>query len=150
MLRKIGNRTPSTWGLSPESQIPIINSGTRRGLPLPEKARQIILSAVKSWDASLDRLKTRDFESIAQAALTLLSESDAARNTSRRYRCVLVDEVQDLSQIEMRILASICDKRSQRVVDLIDGMFLVGDGAQTIYRRGFTFNLRGVCDPVQQ
>ncbi|MFN9945069.1 MAG: ATP-dependent helicase, partial [bacterium] len=46
--------------------------------------------------------------------------------------------MQDLSQLEMRILGMIPDSNGKRVADQENGMFLVGDGAQSIYSRGFT------------
>ena len=57
---------------------------------------------------------------------------------------MLIDEVQDLSQLEMRLVSLIPDGAGKRVADLPDGMFLVGDGAQTIYRKGFALKHCGV------
>jgi superfamily I DNA/RNA helicase len=115
-----------------------------REIPLPEKARAIILAAVKAWDDSLRKLRLKDHNAVVQTALELLTDSSVGARTTFEYRCVLVDEVQDLSQLEMRILSKIPDESGKPVVDLADGMFLVGDGAQTIYRKGFSFKDCGV------
>ena len=64
--------------------------------------------------------------------------------TSARWRNVLVDEVQDLSQLEMSILANLRTPEDERLADAHDGLFLVGDGAQTIYPREFTLATSGI------
>ena len=115
-----------------------------RKTPLAENSRQIVLSAVNSWNQSLTTTHTHDFESASQAALTLLRQEDSPANAKYKCRCVLVDEVQDLSQIEMQILSSLPESSDSHIVNSIDGMFLVGDGAQTIYQRGFSFKACGI------
>jgi superfamily I DNA/RNA helicase len=115
-----------------------------RKIPLPDKARQIILSAVNSWNHSLTQSHTHDFESASQTALTHLRQEASPENAKYVCRCVLVDEVQDLSQIEMQILSNLPQSDGSRVVNSVDGMFLVGDGAQTIYQRGFSFKACGI------
>lgn len=115
-----------------------------RSIALPEKARSIILEAVKTWDAALQDLRTLDFESTAQTALQHLVADGSNGPPELRYRCVLVDEVQDLSQIELRILASVYSPGGTKTSELEDGLFLVGDGAQTIYQRGFSLKACGI------
>lgn len=115
-----------------------------RGIPLPEAARVIILDAVNVFDAALQRYGGKDYEGVVQYAVSLLSGSSANARNTFRYRCVLVDEVQDLSQLEMRLLSLIPDNEGKRSSDLPNGMFLVGDGAQTIYRKGFALKPCGI------
>ena len=62
----------------------------------------------------------------------------------RRYRSVVSHEIQDLSQLEVGILAQLIAPRGTRVAELDNGLFLVGDGAQTIYRRGFRLRAAGI------
>lgn len=54
-----------------------------------------------------------------------------------RYRAVIVDEVQDLSCVAIRMLHSL-------VGDLPDGLNLIGDGQQTIAPGGYTLAEAGV------
>jgi superfamily I DNA/RNA helicase len=115
-----------------------------RELRLTEKARMVILAAVKRWDDGLGKLRLKDHDAVVQTALELLQKSSVAARNTFQYRHVLVDEVQDLSQLEMRILAMIPDQTGKRAVDQKDGMFLVGDGAQTIYRKGFALKDCGI------
>ena len=115
-----------------------------RVLPLTEKARAVMLTGVQAWDGILERYRVKDYEGVVQRALSLLSESTINARRSFQYRAVLVDEVQDLSQLEMRILARIPDKTGKLVAELPDGFFLVGDGTQTIYKRGFSLKQCGI------
>lgn len=115
-----------------------------REFPLNQKARAVILSGVAAWDSTLKKTYTVDYEGVAQYALQLAQESAYGVRNIFEYRCVLVDEVQDLSQIEMQIVAMIPDSKGKRVADQADGLFLVGDGAQTIYRKGFALKHCGI------
>jgi superfamily I DNA/RNA helicase len=69
----------------------------------------------------------------------LILEADAALREEPldRYRAVIVDEVQDLSPVMIRMLHSL-------VGDVADGLNLVGDGQQTIYPGGATLAEAGV------
>jgi len=115
-----------------------------RDLPLPEKARLVILAGVEAWDRLLERYYVKDHEGIVQTALSLLTASSIIARRSFHYRSVLVDEVQDLSQLELRLLSRIPDQDGKPVAELSNGLFLVGDGAQTIYKRGFSLKQCGI------
>jgi hypothetical protein len=115
-----------------------------RKFPLNKKARSTILNGVNAWDLALKKTCTLDHEGVSQRALTLAKASTYSVRNVLEYRCVMVDEVQDLSQIEMQIVAMIPDAKGKRVVDQHNGLFLVGDGAQTIYRKGFALKHCGI------
>jgi superfamily I DNA/RNA helicase len=114
------------------------------------ESRKVILDAVRRWDSTFVDRRSLDHEGVAQKALSALGKQLlVGRATTRqkqacRFRCVLVDEVQDLSEIELRILAKISDLEGKRVVDHKDGLFLVGDGAQSIYRKSFSLKKCGI------
>lgn len=129
-----------------------------RGTGLSEAGRHVCLDAVRYWDGQLRQVHMLDFEGIVQMAALLvrpdqqglksvgLNDLDMATVLSRLkeladschgYRCVLVDEVQDLSQVELSVLA-LLPWGNDRVRSLENGLFLVGDGAQTVYRKGFS------------
>jgi superfamily I DNA/RNA helicase len=69
--------------------------------------------------------------------LILEAEASLAEHPLARYRAVIVDEVQDLSPVMIRMLHSL-------VGDVPDGLSLVGDGQQTIYPGGSTLAEAGV------
>ena len=71
-----------------------------------------------------------DQVALAQAEL-------AARPEPGRYAAVVVDEVQDLSTVALRLLHGL-------VGDAPDGLTLVGDGQQTVYPGGFALDEAGI------
>lgn len=125
---------------------------SRRGrkVQLQADARRVILDAVRAWDASLEKRRAVDHEGITQLALQVLDEGGRqGRQPSREgdrvtFRCVLVDEVQDLSELELRILSRVCDDGGRPAVDQVDGLFLTGDGAQSIYNKSFSLKQCGI------
>ena len=117
---------------------------TGRGLPLAESSRAIVLNGLKVFENEIQSFRVKDHEGVVQYALQLLEESPVSAKNTFVYRSVLVDEVQDLSQLEMRILATIPDSTGKSVANITDGLFLVGDGAQTIYKRGFALRHCGI------
>lgn len=58
----------------------------------------------------------------------LKSRSAAAQTYARRFRHLLVDEFQDISPVQDRILTALCDLNTELVT------FFVGDEKQSIYR----------------
>lgn len=117
---------------------------TGRGLALAESARALILNGLKVYEQAMEKIHIKDHEGVVQYALQLLEASRSGTRNTFVFRSVLVDEVQDLSQLEMRILATIPDATGKSVANLTDGLFLVGDGAQTIYKRGFALRHCGI------
>lgn len=113
-----------------------------RGLALNEVARRVVLDALRFYDAELEKRHTLDHEGIVREAIELLNGSDGLK--FNRYRAVLCDEVQDLSQLEVALLAKLPTPTGHMMAAVEDGLFLVGDGAQTIYKRGFTLRSLGI------
>jgi superfamily I DNA/RNA helicase/mRNA-degrading endonuclease RelE of RelBE toxin-antitoxin system len=113
-----------------------------RGLALNRKAREVVLQGLYFFETELEKLKAADGEAITQAARSIVADPG---NKTRRYRSVLVDEVQDLSQLELEIMANFLTSQGEPVRSVQNGFFLVGDGTQTIYRRGFRLVNAGVA-----
>jgi superfamily I DNA/RNA helicase len=112
-----------------------------RGQALTEPARRACLEAIRAWDASLLQRRLEDQEGIVVRALDLVRSAPAS---AKWFRCVLADEVQDLSQLEVAVLGDLRTPEGARVADAENGLFLVGDGAQSIFRRGFTLRSAGI------
>lgn len=116
---------------------------TGRIQPLGEVGRSVCLQAIRYWDQELNKSHTLDYEGIIQAAWAVVSRSEKLHNNGLALRSILVDEVQDLSQLEVRLLGQLrINGRPASAVG--NGLFLVGDGAQTIYRRGFSLSSIGI------
>lgn len=87
--------------------------------------------AVEAWralDNQMQRSQELDFAALELRAIKLLETSDEARRKlQERYRCVLVDEAQDMNPLQHRLV---------RALDP-DSLMLVGDTQQSIY--GFRY-----------
>lgn len=114
-----------------------------RGQALTEPARKAVLKGLCAYEQHLRNLHRLDDEGVAQVAVEVL-QTLGHRNDKLRWRAVLADEVQDLSQNEIRLLAHILTRLGEPLKSMSDGLFLVGDGAQTIYRRGFSLKSLGI------
>jgi superfamily I DNA/RNA helicase len=112
-----------------------------RGLALNETSRTVMLDAIRAYEARLAADHWLDYEGIVAEALRLIASSWRDYN---RPRCILCDEVQDLSQLELALLAAIPTPDGEPLAKAENGLFLAGDGAQTIYRRGFTLRHLGI------
>jgi superfamily I DNA/RNA helicase len=112
-----------------------------RGAALSEDSRRLCLSVIREWDRQLSNAHAVDQEGLVIEALRLVQ---ATSGSAGLYRCVLADEVQDLSQLDVRMLAELRTPEGLRVADAENGLFLVGDGAQSIFGRGFTLRSIGV------
>ncbi|MDY6809800.1 MAG: ATP-dependent DNA helicase UvrD2 [Actinomycetota bacterium] len=66
-----------------------------------------------------------DFDDLIIYAGEILREPDAASNFRARYRCFVVDEYQDITPVQQRLLDSWLGER--------DNLTVVGDANQTIY-----------------
>jgi superfamily I DNA/RNA helicase len=120
-----------------------------RSQPLGESGRRLCLDAIRHWDKQLNASHTLDYPGIVQAAWDLVTQRGAASTVVKdsfalHPRCVLVDEVQDLSQIELRMLGQLRTPDDESLASTANGLFLVGDGAQTIYKRGFSLSRMGI------
>jgi superfamily I DNA/RNA helicase len=113
-----------------------------RGLALSRRSREVVLQGLYFFETELETLKAADGEAVTQAARSIVADP---KNKTKRYRSVLVDEVQDLSQLELEIMANLLTSQGEPVRSVQNGFFLVGDGTQTIYRRGFRLVDAGVA-----
>jgi superfamily I DNA/RNA helicase len=113
---------------------------------LPADVKAAVVSAAASLEAELARRKTSDGEGLVLHALDAAlnnrgKEVDFNRPATIRSpfaRCVLVDEAQDLSANELRLLMALTDHRAQ------DGFFVASDAAQRIFRRNTSLAALGI------
>jgi superfamily I DNA/RNA helicase len=104
--------------------------GRRRALNVDQRA-----AVWELYVAYENALRTRGIADWQD--LILEAEASLRETPIDRYRAVIVDEVQDLSCVMIRMLHSL-------VGDIPDGLNLVGDGQQTIYPGGSTLAEAGV------
>lgn len=118
-------------------------SRTGRKQALAESARHAVLKGMLAYEKLLQDMNRLDYEGVAQVAVEVL-QARGERSDKFRWRAVLADEVQDLSQNEIRLIANIRTPDGTLLKTAADGIFLVGDGAQTIYKRGFSLKSLGI------
>lgn len=107
---------------------------TGRGTPLQENHRRAVWDLYERYEDELQARRTRDFNDLLSRALELV-ESGRARSD---YRAVVIDEAQDLTEVGVRLAHALAG-RDQR-----DGLFLVGDGQQSVYPGGYSLKSVGI------
>ena len=112
-----------------------------RGFALGKPQRESILSAVECYLSELDSRQVTDHEStVSKVISTLQSSSDIAG----KYRCIICDEVQDFTELDLSLLGALSAPNKENVSSIENGMFLAGDGAQSIYKKGFALRRAGI------
>jgi hypothetical protein len=104
-----------------------------RSIALPSREKVAVWELLTAYSQQLEQRGTHDHNDVLSAALHLVNH--CRRNPG--WAAVLVDEVQDLPMIGLRLCASLGGTGP-------NGLFLVGDGQQAIYPGGFTLPEAGV------
>lgn len=105
---------------------------TGRARPLNREQRAAMWDLYVEYERELRARGIADWQDVV-----LEADASLADEPLERYRAVIVDEVQDLSCVAVRLLHRL-------VGDTADGLNLVGDGRQTVYPGGFTLGEAGV------
>lgn len=105
----------------------------RRKARLHRTHRQSVWELYEAYEALRGERGVHDFNDVLSLAL-----AEAARRRERPpYAAVIVDEVQDLTLVGVRLLHAL-------VGDVPNGLLLVGDGQQTVYPGGFRLTDAGI------
>lgn len=112
-----------------------------RKVALNELGRSVCLAGLRQYTERLSDNHWIDHEGVVAQALAAVMPTSHKFNA---FRSVLADEVQDLSQLEIAMLANLLTPGGEKISSVENGFFLAGDGAQTIYRRGFTLKALGI------
>jgi hypothetical protein len=107
---------------------------TGRGTPLPERVRKQVWALYEEYEHQLQRRRIVDFNDLLLKALELLRNGRA----TSPYRAVVIDEAQDLTETGLRLAYELAGQ------DERDGLFLVGDGQQSVYPGGFSLSHLGI------
>ena len=105
---------------------------TGRGRALTFEQRHVILDLYREFHHRLYRRGYVEPAEFVRIAYRLRLDN---KPTQHEYVAVIVDEMQDLSEIGLRVLHSLVGSRQ-------DGLLLVGDTTQRIFTRGYS--LRGL------
>lgn len=109
---------------------------TGRKTPLSKELRTQIWELREAWDDEMSVLGTVDFCDVIIKARDIARQADEAT-----YRCILIDEAQDLTLAGLQMLRALVNGPND---DRPDGLLLAGDGAQRIYSGGFTLQQAGL------
>lgn len=119
--------------------------------------REVVLQVVDAYEEELRDRGILDADGVLLECLKLLEEQQRKRRAATPVawylfgagggsaapvlpgpRSIVADEMQDFSQNELRLLAALVPQ------DQPDTLFLVGDGEQRVYRRGFSLAAAGI------
>jgi ATP-dependent exoDNAse (exonuclease V) beta subunit len=114
------------------------NFGLRRSLKLladllsrnefkPSPLLSLLLELKNRYQASKKEKRFLDFQDLEDLAIRLLRDPDQRRRHQEKYRWIFVDEFQDTSADQWKLLTLLHDPPNNRLV-------LVGDPRQSIYR----------------
>lgn len=107
---------------------------TGRGRAITGLQRDAFLRLYRNYIDKLTSVKCVDFPEFIRVAYRLLKNGASPEGT---YSSVIVDEVQDISEIGIKLLHKL-------VGDEPNGLLLIGDGTQRIYTRGFSLRDLGI------
>ncbi len=107
---------------------------TGRGTPLSQDHRREVWAVHERYCANLRTAGIQDFADVLLDALQLVEQGTGADT----YAAVVIDEAQDLTEVGIRLLHALAggDRR--------DGLFMVGDGQQSVYPGGFSLASVGI------
>jgi superfamily I DNA/RNA helicase len=105
-----------------------------RGRALAREQREIVLSVYEEYIKRLAAAGHTDPAEFVRIAYRLRRDGEEPQYS---YGAVVVDEVQDISEIGLKLLHSL-------VGDVPDGLFLVGDGTQRIFTKGYSSRGLGI------
>jgi superfamily I DNA/RNA helicase len=107
-----------------------------RSIPLRADQRGEYLSLLNAWEKSQFLSGRLDHMTLSQAATWALDEYGSIPD-SLRYRCVLIDEHQDFSTLDLQLIRKIATEDT-------NGLFLTGDTGQKIYAKDFNLKKAGL------
>jgi superfamily I DNA/RNA helicase len=105
----------------------------RRRASLRREHREAVWALFEAYESFRKERGVHDFNDVLSLAL-----AEAMHGTGRhRYEAVIVDEVQDLTLVGVRLLHAL-------VGDAPNGLLLIGDGQQAVYPGGFRLSDAGI------
>ncbi|MHA4819859.1 nuclease-related domain-containing DEAD/DEAH box helicase [Streptomyces aculeolatus] len=107
-------------------------SRRRRRASLRRRHRETMWALYETYEAIRVERGVHDFNDVLSLALTQARRADRSP-----YAAVIVDEVQDLTLVGIRLLHTL-------VGDAPNGLLLIGDGQQAVYPGGFRTSEAGI------
>ena len=108
-----------------------------RSIALTEERKKDIIQVLIGWEKYQFKHALLDQMTISQAGLWAMENSRSGLPHDLKYRCVLVDEYQDFSTEELKLILKIPTFSE-------NGLFLAGDAGQKIYAKDFNLPNAGL------
>lgn len=107
-----------------------------RAISFQRNRKEQVLRLLRLWEEFQIRKSFLDHMGLVQAAF-IAHENLGGIPEDLKFRCVLVDEFQDFSNLEMKIISAIPTQAE-------NGLFLTGDYAQKLYARQLSLDDAGL------
>jgi len=104
---------------------------TGRGVPLNQDERRVIFDLYTRYQEILAGKGQHDWDDLILQAFCRITERPV------EYAAVIVDEVQDFAEVQMRLIKEIAGEGTNKLL-------LIGDGQQSIYKGGFSLRNVGI------
>jgi superfamily I DNA/RNA helicase len=102
-----------------------------RAIPFNEGDRALVLKGLYGWENKMSAVGAIDYLGLA-SELYKINEK-----LSSKYRCILVDEIQDFGTLELKLIRKLTEKQE-------NDLFLCGDIAQQVYNKHHQIRSAGI------
>jgi hypothetical protein len=102
-----------------------------RAVPLQMEYRVQILRGLAGWEELMDFVGVIDYLGMTQKLIEIMAQ------IKPRYRCILVDEIQDFGTLELKVIRALAQENE-------DDIFLSGDIAQQVYTKHHKITQAGI------
>jgi superfamily I DNA/RNA helicase len=111
-----------------------------RSIPLNRPQRETVLRILDAWHEWLSMGHLSDIAGVASLLASRMDSSALLRRIGARWRIdhVLIDEVQDVSTLELQIVSRLLSEREGK-----NAVFMVGDINQKVYAKHHSSQLAG-------
>lgn len=108
-----------------------------RSIPLSVEYRKMILKGLTAWEEKMDFIGNIDYVGITSRVFRHIEK------ITPKFRCILIDEMQDFGTLELAILRKLVKKDE-------NDLFFAGDLVQRVHTKQHSFNAAGIKIPNDQ
>lgn len=118
--------------LSKENRLEYINVlRENRAVNFIESDREKIITGLEGWENKMKAVGAIDYLGLANELYRYIDQIES------KYRCILVDEIQDFGTLELTIIRKLASKQE-------NDLFLSGDIAQQVYNKHHQIKIAGI------
>lgn len=102
-----------------------------RAVQFFESEREKIIAGLEGWESKMKAVGAIDYLGLTNELYHFIEKIES------RYRCILVDEIQDFGTLELSIIRKLIEKQE-------NDLFLCGDIAQQVYNKHHQIKIAGI------